>query len=133
MLAQSIDSGLGSVVQLVMQGGALGLLTVIVWQIPKILGALKEWRETTEKAHREERDATLRAYREETRYEREACKEHFDRLADLGTANQMTTHQALDRLSQAVDRVGDAVNTHDALARHAMSQIDQIHRGKTPP
>lgn len=113
-------TGWGVAIQILAQLGAVGLLAILVYKLPELVKSLQEWRESTEKAHREERDllrlerdANLKAYREETRYEREACQQHFDRLAEMGAQNQQVTHQVLDKISEAVRQ-------HDALARDAI-------------
>lgn len=120
----------GVVIQIIVQTGALGLLAIIVWHIPKMVKELKEWRQASDDAHKTEREelqkervALLEAYRSEARYEREACQHHFDKLAEMGQQNQSTTHHALDRLGQAVDKVGQAVSSHDNLAREAIKQL----------
>ena len=131
--AQGVPEATGTIglfLQIIMQTGALGLLAIIVWQMPKLFKELREWRQQSEESHlkernelKHERGLLLEAYRSEARYEREACQKHFDKLADLGMQHQQTTHQVLDRLGDAVHHVGDAVAKHDDLARSVIKQI----------
>lgn len=131
-------------VQILAQLGALGLLGIIVWHLPRIVKELTEWREASESAHRlerehlkaertkihedhrNEREMLLKAYREESRYEREVCERNFGKLAEMGTMHQQTTHQCLDKLGQSLDRVGDTLDQHDRLARAAIDKIEKI-------
>lgn len=78
---------LAQIIQIFAQLGAVGILAVLAYQVPGVIKSLREWREDTEKAHREERellrqerDSNLRAYREETKYEREFCQRNFDEI-----------------------------------------------------
>lgn len=130
----AVEAGTGMWIQLVMQFGALGLLAMIVWQIPTLVKSLKEWRTESEQAnlkeregHKAERNDLLHAYREEARYERESCQRHFDQLAQITTSNQQVTQQALNKVGQAVEKVGIAVSVNDKLAKAAMDQMDRMN------
>ena len=70
--AASVES---SIVQTVIQGGALGILLIIVFQIPRAFREMREWRQEIDKAHREERDALLRAFEQEAQQQRKVFKE----------------------------------------------------------
>lgn len=71
-------------IQTIVQLGAIGLLGMIVYWIPRLFGELRDWREKSETIWREERDALreeranlLKSYREELRKEREVCERNF--------------------------------------------------------
>ena len=120
----------GGVVQAVMQGGAVVLLGILVWQLPVLLREIKTWRVEADMEHRKERDewrterdVHLRAFREEIKFEREHCSEESERSREVMVQNQQVTHQALDKLGSAVDRVGESVRQHDALAREAIKRL----------
>ena len=73
-------------VQFVMQGGAIALLGMIVWQLPKLFRELKIWRTETDVAHREERDAlkierdnNIKLYRADLKIERDQCHENHEK------------------------------------------------------
>lgn len=127
--------------QLIVQCGALGLLAIIVYQLPKAIKEIREWRDTTEASHRVERDSLkaerdnlLTAYREEARYERESCKQHFDKLAEISVQNQQTTHQALSELGEAVKGVNRSSQAQEFVARGVAQVADSIHEiSKRPP
>lgn len=114
-----------SIIQILAQLGAIGLLGILVWQIPKIIRELKEWRRESEQAHREEREQLKEerkelaaTFREEIKTERDHCEKHFTTLTDINISNQHTTHQVLDKLGDAVKEVSDAVKDLTESGEH---------------
>lgn len=111
------------IVQIIIQAGALGLLAVIVFQVPVVIKELKSWRIESDKSHKDERDSWAK--------EREALalasKSNFNHVVELGSQNMRVTHVALDTLSKAIDRVGEAVSKHDKLAHRYIDDIASNH------
>jgi predicted RNase H-like nuclease (RuvC/YqgF family) len=102
-LAFAADSGdlVSPWLQLIVQTGGFGVLVLLSWQLPKILSALKQWRDESERAHREERSQIREDGKQALKSVLEHCEEG-DRRRDVYLQSMQSEVENLQEQIQAM-------------------------------
>lgn len=137
------DISMGSVMQIALQAGALGLLFVIAWKLPSIVDELKKWREKSEEEHRSERKVWLDAiekarqdFKEENKFERQQCQAQFERMLVADEKHQQTTIEAIANNRAAITALSTAIQRRDHMAQQAADRVidkEKESDTKSPP
>lgn len=118
--------------QLVMQGGALVVLLLLAYQMPRALGALKAWRHETEVAHREEREQMRRDAREEREQVRAAAREEREQAAALAAKAQAAIVSHCDERDKRAEAVLGSMQKEIEYLHEAVEALGRPRR-KQPP
>lgn len=85
--------------QVILQLGALGVLILLAWQLPKAVSMLRQWRDESEKSHREERTIM----REECKESLKGILEHFEHARQEMRADNHNFQAELENIQQVLE------------------------------
>lgn len=84
--------------QVIAQLGALGVLMGLAWQVPKLLAALRTWRDEAERNHKEERAQM----RQDNKENLQAVLHHCEETANRRDANMMAMQKEIENIQEAL-------------------------------